>query len=80
MTSRILVVDLLKKVCPVEKVSGILVYNAHKLVQEIHHGNGMYNFPANFPALFSFSRLTDTSSESFIVRLYREGNQVSPYE
>lgn len=30
ITSRILVVDLLRKYCPVEKVSGILVYNAHR--------------------------------------------------
>ena len=40
VTSRILVVDLLKKVCPVEKVSGVLVYNAHKLVRELYHHHG----------------------------------------
>ena len=32
ITSRIIVMDLLKKICPVEKVLGILVYKAHKLV------------------------------------------------
>ena len=30
ITSRILVVDLLKKQCPVDKVAGILVFNAHR--------------------------------------------------
>ena len=30
VTSRILVVDLLKRQCPAESVSGILVYNAHR--------------------------------------------------
>ena len=30
ITSRILVVDLLRKYCPVEKVAGLLVYNAHR--------------------------------------------------
>jgi len=30
ITSRIIVMDLLKKICPVEKVLGILVYRAHK--------------------------------------------------
>ena len=32
ITSRIIVVDLLKKICPVEKIMGILIYRAHKLV------------------------------------------------
>ena len=32
VTSRILVVDLLKKQCPVDKLSGILVFNAHRYV------------------------------------------------
>jgi len=32
ITSRIIVMDLLKKTCPVEKIMGILVYRAHKLV------------------------------------------------
>ena len=32
VTSRILVVDFLKKHCPLEKVAGILVFNAHRLV------------------------------------------------
>ncbi|XP_011408640.1 PREDICTED: DNA repair endonuclease XPF-like, partial [Amphimedon queenslandica] len=49
VTSRILVVDMLRKVCPVDKVAGILVYNCH--------------------------RVTDSSSEAFILRLYREGNK-----
>ena len=30
VTSRILVVDLLKRQCPAESVSGILVFNAHR--------------------------------------------------
>ena len=30
ITSRILVVDLLRGQCPVEKVAGVLVWNAHK--------------------------------------------------
>ena len=30
VTSRILVVDLLKQQCPTESVSGILVFNAHR--------------------------------------------------
>jgi hypothetical protein len=30
ITSRILVMDLLRKHCPVEKVSGVLVFNAHR--------------------------------------------------
>ena len=31
MSKRILVVDILSKRCPVDKVSGLLVYNAHRL-------------------------------------------------
>ena len=31
ITSRIIVVDLLKNICPVEKIMGILMYRAHKL-------------------------------------------------
>ncbi|XP_065904706.1 DNA repair endonuclease XPF-like isoform X2 [Dysidea avara] len=34
ITSRIIVMDLLKKICPVEKVLGILVYKAHKVTDE----------------------------------------------
>ena len=30
VTSRILLMDLLRKQCPIEKVQGLLVYNAHK--------------------------------------------------
>ena len=30
ITSRILVVDLLRKQCPVDKVAGLLVFNAHR--------------------------------------------------
>lgn len=49
VTSRILVVDLLRAQCPVDKVSGLLVWNAH--------------------------RVTDSSTEAFILRLYRQANQ-----
>ena len=30
ITSRILVVDLLRKQCPVENVTGVLVFNGHR--------------------------------------------------
>ena len=30
ITSRILVVDLLRKQCPVDKVAGLLVFNSHR--------------------------------------------------
>ena len=30
ITSRILVVDMLREQCPVERVAGVLVWNAHK--------------------------------------------------
>ena len=30
VTSRILVVDLLKSQCPADKVTGVLVFNAHR--------------------------------------------------
>jgi len=30
ITSRILVVDLLRRQCPVDKVAGLLVFNSHR--------------------------------------------------
>ncbi|CAM9663637.1 unnamed protein product, partial [Ectocarpus sp. 8 AP-2014] len=48
VTSRVLIVDLLTKTVKPEQISGILVHNAHRVVE--------------------------TSSEAFILRIYREGN------
>lgn len=50
VTSRILAVDLLTERVPAQKVSGIVVWDAH--------------------------RVTDTSSEAFILRLFRQRNKV----
>eukprot|EP01134_Creolimax_fragrantissima_P002151 CFRG2151T1 len=49
VTSRILVVDMLSGIVPIEHLSGIMVCNAH--------------------------RVTEKSSEAFILRLYREKNK-----
>ncbi|KAI8914895.1 hypothetical protein DFJ77DRAFT_463850 [Powellomyces hirtus] len=49
VTSRILVVDMLNKIVPVNKILGIIVNHAH--------------------------RVTDTSTEAFILRLYRDDNK-----
>ncbi|CAI8009787.1 DNA repair endonuclease XPF [Geodia barretti] len=49
ITSRILVVDLLRGQCPVAGVSGLLIWSAHKV--------------------------TETSSEAFIIRLFRESSK-----
>ncbi|XP_064386752.1 DNA repair endonuclease XPF-like [Halichondria panicea] len=49
ITSRILVVDFLRGQCPIDKVTGILVFNGH--------------------------RVKDSSTEAFILRLYREKNK-----
>ena len=38
ITSRILVVDLLRRQCPVDKVAGLLVFNAHRY----HSTSSMY--------------------------------------
>ena len=35
ITSRILVVDLLRRQCPVDRVAGVLVWNGHKLVSSL---------------------------------------------
>ncbi|CAM9640825.1 unnamed protein product [Ectocarpus sp. 6 AP-2014] len=48
VTSRVLIVDLLTKTVKPEQISGMLVHNAHRVVE--------------------------TSSEAFILRIYREGN------
>ncbi|KAI9208291.1 uncharacterized protein BJ171DRAFT_438598 [Polychytrium aggregatum] len=50
VSSRVLVVDLLNKVVPVEKITGIIVNHAH--------------------------RVTETSTEAFILRLFRTDNKV----
>ncbi|KAI8825717.1 uncharacterized protein EV422DRAFT_563548 [Fimicolochytrium jonesii] len=49
VTSRILIVDMLNKVVPFDKVLGIIVNHAH--------------------------RVTDTSTEAFILRLFRDDNK-----
>lgn len=36
VTSRILVVDLLKNQCPADKVTGVLVFNAHRYKCKFH--------------------------------------------
>ncbi|KAI8806841.1 hypothetical protein BJ742DRAFT_814576 [Cladochytrium replicatum] len=50
VTSRILVVDMLNEVVPVDKITGIMVNHAH--------------------------RVTETSTEAFILRLFRDKNKV----
>ena len=39
ITSRILMVDMLRKYCPVKKVAGLLVYNAHRFSIIYTHDN-----------------------------------------
>ena len=59
VTSRILVVDLLKRQCPAESVSEILVYNAHRYCC----GDlGVVN-PAHF------YRVTTSFTEAFILTI-----------
>lgn len=41
VTSRILVVDLLKSQCPVDKITGILVFNAHRYESRTSETSGI---------------------------------------
>ena len=69
ITSRILVVDLLKGQCPVDKIAGILVFNAHRYNTEVVDKLVMILYCA-------VCRVTDSSTEAFILRLYRQDNKV----
>ena len=72
ITSRILVVDLLKKLCPVDKVAGILVCSAHRCATTPLT-------PSHAVLIFPFVRVTDSSTEAFILRLFRQDNKVSAH-
>ena len=71
VTSRIVVVDMLTDRIPVDKISGIIVTHAHKcgIVCDRSLDGIMYH-------VMNFIRVLDTSTEAFIMRLYREKNSV----
>ena len=76
VTSRILVVDLLKNQCPADKITGVLVFNAHRYQCKFHAIILLYE-TANCVMFISwYSRVTDSSTEAFILRLYRQDNKV----
>ena len=81
---RILVVDFLTKRIPVHLITGIIIANCHK------YARFFLSFYLFLPSLFSHNcflsiqssvlinafRITETSSEAFVVRLYRQANKV----
>ena len=73
ITSRILVVDMLRNQIPTHLIHGIIVNHAHKLAKNVHA-----LIPKRQNLLFCF-RVTDESTEAFILRLYREKNKVRIY-
>ena len=80
ITSRILVVDLLKKLCPVDKVAGILVCSAHRCATTPLTPSHPHTLtPSHAVLLFPSGRVTDSSTEAFILRLFRQGNKVSAH-
>lgn len=71
VTSRILVVDLLQKDIPVELITGMVILHAEKCV----FLTGLRDSTLCSTEILQ-GRITPTSLESFIVRLYRTENKV----
>jgi DNA excision repair protein ERCC-4 len=83
VTSRILVVDMLKMVCPLDKVSGILVYNAHRVndvsneafilrLYKDHNKDGFVKGLSDSPELFTsgFCQLERIMKNLFVRQVY----------
>ena len=67
VTSRILVVDMLKADIPIELITGMLVMHAERWVSQ------MDQFKKSYPPFLY--RVTPLVLEAFLVRLYREKNK-----
>jgi DNA excision repair protein ERCC-4 len=71
VTSRILVVDMLNKKLPIHLVSGMVVLHAERCV--VRHALALSLASCSVWDVIS---VTPTSTEAFIVRVFREHNKV----
>jgi DNA excision repair protein ERCC-4 len=72
ITSRILIVDLLDNKVDANSISGLLVYNAHRLAIPY-----LCISPTSpYTSIPSFRRISETSVESFIIKVFRERNRL----
>ena len=72
VTSRILVVDMLNKIIPLEHITGLVIMHAETYV--------VLHLALVIGSESVCNRVTPTATEAFIVRVYREHNNVcDPY-